>query len=619
MITNTSFFEELKRRNVTRMAVLYGVTAWLLLQVTDVLASLLPVPDWTGSLVVVLLIIGFPITLIISWVYELTPEGLKRERDVIRDQSLTPQTGRKIDVLIVALLVLAILIVAVDRLVPEASKRAETQATNVTIEAADVAQIDFPATDLPPIRSVVIFPFRCRVERDYLCFGFSEALTSTLYHLEELRVVKSREAFATEKSTKEVAREFEVDSVIEGLVRYDATRFTVVADLIDGRNESVLFSNTYEGSEENVFDLQERVATDVRRSITGKESAAVVAASRPASFAAFDKYSEGQYEFEKRSEESIRNAISLFRETLELDPNFGPAYMMLAHAFALLPDYSEEPRDLAYERALLIAGQGAAADPSISDAIATINAFVSHKRGDWIGAELGYRRALAAEPIYPVTHQLYSRLLASVGRLDASLEQAEKARRLDPQSAVLISRLAMANFWVGRNEKARRLFAKASGMDLEAPIHDLAYALFALDEDEVNTARQFAKAGLAKYGEDYSWVDSLFDMFGDPARHEQAHQVVEALSATGQLAPRVEITLWALLGSADDAMRVARRLEDEGEVFEAELLFIPQFREVREHPEFTHLMQAIGLTAYWDSIGCRWQNDSVDCTAPETD
>ena len=114
-----SFIGELKRRNVIRVALLYFVAAWLLLQLTDVLSSLLPVPEWTGSLVFLLLLIGLPPALIFAWVYEMTPEGIKREKDIDRDTSITPQTGKKINFVIVALLVLAIGGMVVDRLLPE--------------------------------------------------------------------------------------------------------------------------------------------------------------------------------------------------------------------------------------------------------------------------------------------------------------------------------------------------------------------------------------------------------------------------------------------------------------------------------------------------------------------
>jgi len=114
-----SFFSELKRRNVIRVAILYFVSSWLLLQLTDVLSSILPVPEWTGSFVFVMLLICLAPALIFSWVYEMTPEGLKRETDIDRTTSITPDTGKKINGVIVVLLVLAIVGMVVDRMLPE--------------------------------------------------------------------------------------------------------------------------------------------------------------------------------------------------------------------------------------------------------------------------------------------------------------------------------------------------------------------------------------------------------------------------------------------------------------------------------------------------------------------
>jgi DNA-binding winged helix-turn-helix (wHTH) protein/TolB-like protein len=466
-----------------------------------------------------------------------------------------------------------------------------------------------------PIRSVVVFPFRCDVDKEYLCFGFSEVLTSTLFRLDDLRVVKSREVFMAGKSTREIVDEFAVDAVIEGLVRFDGQRFTVVADLIDGRNGKVLFSNTYDGAEESIYDLQEKVAADVRQTIAGETGSTATSVSRPASFAVFDRYAEGLYAFEKRSAASIREAIDLFQQTIDLDPKFGTAYLMLANAYALLPEYGDEAQAPMYERAMLVAEQGIRMDPSISDAAATIRGFIAHKRGDWIAAENAYQQALGADYVYPVTHQLYSRLLSSVGRLDASLEQATRARELDPQSAVLISRLAIANFWVDNMGEAGRLFARAQGMNLQSPIHDLAYSLFKIRQGRTDEARDLAKAGLEKYGADNRWVDPVFDGIEDPALRDQAHQLVSDMAAARQLPPRVEITLWALMNDADRAMQVAQRLETEGEIFEAELLFIPQFQQLREHPDFPALIDAIGLTDYWNSVGCRWEQLELHCAA----
>jgi hypothetical protein len=175
--------------------------------------------------------------------------------------------------------------------------------------------------------------------------------------------------------------------------------------------------------------------------------------------------------------------------------------------------------------------------------------------------------------------------------------------------------LAIANFWVDNMGEAGRLFARAQGMNLQSPIHDLAYSLFKIRQGRTDEARDLAKAGLEKYGADNRWVDPVFDGIEDPALRDQAHQLVSDMAAARQLPPRVEITLWALMNDADRAMQVAQRLETEGEIFEAELLFIPQFQQLREHPDFPALIDAIGLTDYWNSVGCRWEQFELHCAA----
>ena len=464
-----------------------------------------------------------------------------------------------------------------------------------------------------PISSVVVLPFSCTEDKEYLCFGFSETLTSTLFRQPNLRVVKSRDAGDRDKAAREIVDNFDVDAFIEGQVRIDGRGVTVIADLIDGRNGKVRFSNIYSGDEETIYQLHEQVAADVRDQLAGNTNDELPRPHRPVSFAAFDRYSEGLFEFEKRSADSIVAAIALFEQTIDLDPDYGAPYLMLAFACALLPEYADVSQDDMYARAIEVAGRGARRDPEMAEATATIHAFIAHKRGDWIGADRNYQRALQSETVFPVTRHLYSRLLASVGRLDDALEMATRARQSDPDSAVLISRQAIANFWVGNLEAADSLFARAHRMDLQAPIQDLAYALLRIRQGRIAEARQLAKDGLAKYGADFSWVDTVFDGLEDPGKRADALALMQSLSERGLLPARVEITLWALMQEGDRALQVARRLETEGEVFEAELLFIPQFRVVREQPGFAGLLDAIGLTAYWQSVGCRWDGTQVRC------
>jgi hypothetical protein len=198
-----SLFEELKRRNVIRVGVLYLVAAWLLLQLTDVLSSLLPVPESTGSLVFLLLVLGFFPVVIFAWVYEMTPEGLRREVDIDRSQSITPDTGKKINTVIVVLLVLAIGGMIADRLIPETSVDSET-ADLAVVEAPEVSP---PADALPADRSIAVLPFADLSQdqdQQYFTDGLSEELLNLLVRVDDLRVASRTSSFSYRDSTLDI-------------------------------------------------------------------------------------------------------------------------------------------------------------------------------------------------------------------------------------------------------------------------------------------------------------------------------------------------------------------------------------------------------------------------------
>ena len=240
--------------------------------------------------------------------------------------------------------------------------------------------------------------------------------------------------------------------------------------------------------------------------------------------------------------------------------------------------------------------------------------FIHHKRGQWTRATTAHVEAINATTVYPISHQLYSRLLASVGRLDASLVEAQKAHETDPQQAVLISRLAMAHFWVDDLDNAELYFDRSNAhKEYQSGVHDFAYSLFLIRKGEYDKAARVASAGMKKYGIDSNWVQPVFDGIHMPEKYDEAHAIFEQVSASGFLSANAEISFWVSLNDAERAMSVARRLRDSGEVFEAELMFIPQFAVLRKHPDFPGLLDAIGMTEYWAGIGCAWQGDYVEC------
>ena len=473
-----------------------------------------------------------------------------------------------------------------------------------------------PAPPDTPMRSVAVFPFQCRgATEKYLCFGFSEALTSTLWHVKDIKVVRIKMPFPDQDSYQEVASRLGVDGLLTGSVQRMGTELRITAELIDGRNGFIAFSDTFDGVTEDIFRLQEQVATIVSQSIGADSGRPIHAPSEPASFEAFESYARGQYQFEIRDRASVEESIELFKQTIRIDPMFGPAYLRLAYAYVLLPERDPSlDADSMYELAAAATNTGIMTDPSIREPAGTVFGFIHHKRGEWLESTEAYEAAVTADTVYPTAHHWYSELLASVGRLDDSLYHARRAYELDPDSAVIISRLAIANFWVDDLEQAGRYFDVVDKMKLEVPINDLAAALYLLRIGQIQAAIAVTKSGLVKIGLNTEWVEPVYAGLENPEYLQQSRDLVSRLEAEELLPSYVLMTLWALLGDADRAMQSAFATADFGRSYVAEILYIEQLRILREHKDFPLLLEKNGLLQYWREAGCEWVDDAVQCS-----
>ena len=474
-----------------------------------------------------------------------------------------------------------------------------------------------PTEELRPMRSVAIYPFSCTgITEEYLCFGFSEELTSTLLRTAKIKIVKFREPLPADVSYVELGGSLDVDGVLTGSVQQVGDQLRISAELVDGKTGLLVLNPVLDGSTDEVFDLQEQVASVVEQAMFGPDTEPTRSLSRPASFEAFEAYARGQYQFERRSRESIEEAIRLFEQTISLDPNFGPAYLRLAYAYLLLPEHDNELSVQAmYDLAAESVEDGIAVDPGISELAGTVFGFIHHKRGEWLEADAAFTRAVTADTVYPVTRNWYSRFLATVGRLDEALAQAQMAYEQAPDNPTIVSRLAITNLWVSELEAAGRYFDIANGMGQESPIHDLAYALYLIRIEDIAAANRFTKTGLDKIGFESAWVDAAYDGLEDPALRNRSVALVAELEKDGGLAKFMIMTLWAVLGESDRAFATAMSFEGIGQDFETglEVMFSDDLMVLRDHQDFSQLLEKTGLTEYWSRVGCSWAGDRLRC------
>jgi len=476
----------------------------------------------------------------------------------------------------------------------------------------------FSTTEQRPVMgSVAIYPFTCAgITEQYLCFGFSEELTSTLLQTARIKIVKFREPLPTDRAPTEIAASLGVDGLLTGSVQQFGDGLKISAELIDAKSGFTTFSDTIEGLVSDVFELQEATASSVAQAILGTQSEPLRSASRPASFEAFAAYARGQLHFKRRNLASIEESIRQFEETIRLDALFGPAYLRLANAYLLLPEYDSSLSIQAmYDLAAETAAAGIAADPEIRDRAGTVFGFIHHNRGEWAEAGAAYELAVNADTVFPVTRNWYSRFLATVGRLDDALEQAQLAYGQAPDSATIISRLAITNLWVGDLAAAGHYFDIANRLGQESPLHDLAYALYLVRIDDMAASRRFTKAGLAKNDVDSSWVDPVFDGIEDPALRARAVALMVDVEADDSLPKYIVMVFWALLGEANRTFKTAMSIEGIGQDFETglEVMFLDELGILRRHGDFQQLLEAKGLTDYWSQVGCIWADDRVRC------
>ena len=315
------------------------------------------------------------------------------------------------------------------------------------------------------VRSIAVLPFdnlSGDADDQYIVSGFKEELVQTLHSIPGFAVKPGRVSYP-DMEVAEIAQTLGVDAVLFGAVQRDSDMLKISYNIASGTDGINLSSGSLTGPLKGIFGLQERLALMVRNDVLGESPQQLISRSRPASYEAYDRYLRGTYALERRfTGHNLEVCIDLFEETIRLDPQFGPAYLSLATAYAVLPDYRDKPHEPTYKLAIETVDRGIAVDDSIRDAASAVFGFVYQKQRKWAKAEAAYLRATSAQVVDSNAFNWYSRLLASVGRREDALEQILLAQKMDPSSAVINSRVAVVYTWLGEAERAAEFYERSN-------------------------------------------------------------------------------------------------------------------------------------------------------------
>ncbi|MDX1459993.1 MAG: tetratricopeptide repeat protein [Xanthomonadales bacterium] len=461
-----SFFNELKRRNVFKVAIAYVVSAWLLLQVADVLVPMLELPEWTGKLIFLFLLVGFLPALIFAWAFELTPDGLKRDKDVNPAESITAQTGQKLNYAIIAVLVVALGYFVADKFwlgTGPVTKDGAATADHQESQPRSIAVL--PLADMSP-----------QGDHEYFSDGLTEELLNILAKIEDLRVAGRTSSFAFKgknEDLREIARKLDVSSILEGSVRKDdaRNRVRITLQLINAEDGYHLWSETYDRELDDIFTIQEDVAREVATALKvtllgqGEEAPHAVAT---ADLNAYDLYLRGLQNLNMFSYASLERAVSDFQKALNLDPTYTSAQIGLMRTWQRMEATGAMPEQEALDRVQPLLALLLQREPENSEAH-QLAAWVHSQNRDWAAAETARRRALQYNPGSATALGDLGMFLINRERLTEGLGYLEQAARLDPYSTDILRNLCWTYLWTRKFEESLQNCEKVRQIDPENP------------------------------------------------------------------------------------------------------------------------------------------------------
>jgi TolB-like protein/Flp pilus assembly protein TadD len=423
------FFAELKRRNVYKVAIAYGVVAWLLIQIATQVFPFFEIPTWAVRLVVLLIVIGLPIALIIAWAFEITPEGIKRTEAV----ESAPKR-RKGSVWIAVVVIGAALSIGLFFLGRYTSRTATATGGEV------------------PQKSIAVLPFD-NLSRDpenaYFADGIQDEILTRLAKITDLKVIgrSSTQRFKSgANDLSHIARQLGVAHLLQGSVQKASDRVRINVQLINATTSAHLWADTYDRSITDVFAVESEVAKAIAEKLaaklTGKEEQAI--SSRPTDNpAAHELYLKGRYFWNKRTGDDLKRAAEYFTQATVADPNYALAYAGLADAYVLMPNLGAGTPAECFPKAEAAARKALQLDENLAEAHTSLGCVLVYYHLDFAQANTEYKRAIALNPNYATAHQWYAdTVLTSLARFDEAIAEFKRALELDPLSLIVHTDLA---------------------------------------------------------------------------------------------------------------------------------------------------------------------------------
>jgi TolB-like protein/Tfp pilus assembly protein PilF len=585
-----NFFAELKRRNVYKVAVAYIVAGWALSQGIAQVFPVFDIPNWVIRLIVVLIIIGLPISLVLAWMFELTPQGIKRTETA---DAMPAATRKKKHVWIYVVVIGVLLSIGLFLLgrYSAVNGASRSSASAARTEAATV-----------PDKSIAVLPFD-NLSRDpdnaYFAEGVQDEILTRLAKIGDLKVI-SRTSTEKYKSApanlREIAQQLGVAHIVEGSVQKANDQVRVNVQLINALTDAHLWAETYDRKLLDIFsvesDIAKTIADTLQAKLSGSEKTAI--SKKPtANPEAYELYLKGRFFWNKRTGNDLKTAAEYFQRAIDADPSYGSAYAGLAQSYLLIPVFGAgAPRDF-FPKAMVAAHRAIKLDETSAEghsALAMLLLFDFKFKE----SEEEFRRAIELNPNYATAHHWFGNsLLVTLGRFDEAIKEGERAVELDPLSLIINADLGSTLMIARRYDEAIAQLRRTLAFD-----GNFGYAHWNLGEalylkgDASAAIAEYEKA--ATLDDDPQILALLGRAYADTGKKDKALEILGQLKALGRqsfVRDYLYTIIYTGLGDKATAIDYLQKARDSGETPDTTWLKVdPIFDPLRDEPRFQQLV-----------------------------
>ena len=585
-----SLFNELKRRNVFRVGIAYVVLAWLVMQVADVILNNIVAPAWVFHVLLLFVAVGFPFAVFFAWAFELTPDGLKREHEVDRSLSITPYTGKKLDRMIIVVLVLALGYFAYDKFIYSPSRDAALLEAEARAAAGQEATSGFD-------RSIAVLPFinmSDDADNEYFSDGLSEELLNLLAKIPELKVASRSSSFqfkGEKIDVKEAAQKLNVAHVLEGSVRKSGKQIRITAQLIKADDGYHLWSESYDRSLDNIFAIQDEISAAVVAALK-VELLGEVPKAEVVNAEAYTLFLKARYLYSKWGKENFENAIEAFRQALIIEPEYADAWASLSVAYLTQTTSGYRPRDEGLALARDAVDRALSYNPGLAAAWARLSLIQSRFDWDWAGAEASLQKALDLAPNDYRVLSAAGSLSGTLDRLDDALAYYRQILEKEPLELISLYNVAEVLLRQGRLDESEAAFRR----------------LLELNPDDWGTHTQLAIILLMKGDSQEAWreldleVDPLQQEFGrilalsSLDRKDEAAEKLDAYIEKNQSWAAFPIAgVYAWQGDVDKAISWLERAIEQRDSSMTDILTEPLLTSLHDDPRWMGLLEQMEL------------------------